>query len=135
MTGLDTNVLVRYIVQDEPAQAAAATQLLESQCTRDNPGFVSHLVLAELCWVLGRGYGYDRDTLQTVLTGLLSSVELSVQESAVAWQALRAFQSGNADFADYLIGSSHAAHGCVTTWTFDRKAAKSPWHQLVGDAP
>jgi predicted nucleic-acid-binding protein len=131
VNGLDTNVLIRYIVQDDAAQSAAATKLIENRCTRQTPGFVSHLVLAELTWVLHRGYGYGRDTIQDILAGLLSSVELQVQEPATAWRALQAFRKGNADFADYLIGCIHEAHGCQATWTFDQKAAQSFVHQLV----
>src|SRR5699024_4784317 len=109
----------------------AATKLIEDGCTRQTPGFVSHLVLAEITWVLHRGYGYSRDTIRDILTALLSSVELQVQEPAVAWRALQAFRKSNADFADYLIVCVDNAHGCQTTWTFDRKAAKSDDHDLV----
>ena len=131
MIGLDTNVLVRYIVQDDARQAEAAARLMESRCTRDEPGFISHIVLAELCWVLSKGYGYDRKVQASVLSSLLVTAELDVQESEVAWQALRAFEKGNADFADYLIGHIGRDAGCEATWTFDRKAAKSGLHQLL----
>src|SRR5699024_1283498 len=95
VNGLDTNVLIRYIVQDDAAQAAAATKLIQNRCTRQTPGFVSHLVLAEITWVLHRGYGYGRGTIEAILAGLLSSVELQVQEPAIVWRALQAFRKGN----------------------------------------
>lgn len=63
MTGLDTNVLVRYIVQDDAKQARLATRHLESQCTPDSPGRINVIVLCELAWVLARGYGYDRQVV------------------------------------------------------------------------
>lgn len=136
MIGLDTNVLVRYIVQDDAHQAAAATGLIEGQCTRDNPGLVSHLVLAELCWVLGRGYGYDRKLQASVLSALLATAELRVQQPDSVWPAIRAFEQGPADFADYLMAQINREQGCDATWTFDRKAAQSPLHRLLaGDGP
>ncbi|MEZ5614389.1 MAG: type II toxin-antitoxin system VapC family toxin [Rhodocyclaceae bacterium] len=131
MIGLDTNVLLRYIVRDDAAQAKAAGRLIEARCSKDAPGHVSHIVLAELAWVLGRGYGYAKAEVVKVMEAILSSAELKVQESAPAWAALRAFQSGQADFADYLIGAVNESCGCETTCTFDKRAAKSGWHTLL----
>ena len=132
MIGLDTNVLLRYIVRDEAAQAKAASRLIEGRCSKEEPGHVTHVVLAELAWVLGRGYGYTKAEVVKVLAAILSSAELRVQESAQAWAALRAFQAGQADFADYLIGAANAACGCSATFSFDKRAAKSGWHTLLG---
>lgn len=131
MIGLDTNVLVRYIVRDDKKQTAAATRLIESQCTPETPGFISLLVLAELSWVLTRGYGYSKPILVAVLSKLLSAAELAVEDSANAHVALRTYQAGNADFADYLIGVRGHAAGCEATVTFDRRAAGSSWHRLI----
>ena len=131
MIGLDTNVLVRYIVRDDKKQAMAATRLIEKHCTEETPGFVSQLVLAELFWVLSRGYEYPKAVLVSVLTQLLSAVELQVETAEDVWTALRAYESGPAEFADYLIGLRGRAYGCETTITFDKKAAKSNMHTLV----
>jgi predicted nucleic-acid-binding protein len=131
MIGLDTNVLLRYIVRDDAAQAKAASRLIEQRCSKERPGHVSHVVLAELAWVLGRGYGYAKAEVVKVLAAVLSSAELKVQEAAIVWAALRAFQSGQADFADCLIGAVNAECGCETTVTFDKRAAKSGWHSLT----
>lgn len=131
MIGLDTNVLLRYIVRDDAAQAQAASRLIETRCSREQPGHVSHVVLAELAWVLGRGYGYAKAEVVKVLAAILSSAELKVQEAALAWAALRAFQSGQADFADYLIGAVNADCDCEMTFTFDKRTAQSGWHTLL----
>lgn len=131
MIGLDTNVLVRYIVQDDPEQAARAGALIEAQCSDESPGFVSMLVLAELCWVLSKGYGYDRPVLEDVLTNLLTTTDLVVEQAADAWAALQDFKRGPADYTDYLIGRRGLGCGCKTTYTFDRKAARSKLHSLV----
>jgi len=129
--GLDTNVLLRYIVRDDAAQAKAASRLIEGRCSKEAPGHVSQVVLAELAWVLGRGYGYAKEEVVKVLAAILSSAELRVQEAALAWAALRAYQAGQADFADYLIGAVNESAGCETTCTFDKRAAKSGWHTLL----
>ena len=131
MIGLDTNVLARYIVRDDKKQTAAATRLIEAQCTEESPGFVSLLVLAELFWVLSRGYGYQKAVLVTVFTKLLSAVELRIETADDAWTALRAYRDGPAELADYLIALRARANGCETIATFDRKAARSALHTLV----
>lgn len=130
MIGLDTNVLVRYIVQDEPSQAAAATELIEQSLSDAHPGFVSQLVLVELVWVL-RGYGYSRSVIADVLTRLLGAIEIRVEQVELVWPALRAYSEGPADFADYLIGMRARAAGCSVVKTFDRKAARSNYHELL----
>ena len=131
MIGLDTNVLVRYIVRDDEDQAAAASRLVESRCTADEPGIISRIVLCELAWVLGRGYGYDRKTVANVIRQVLSVEELRVETAETAWQAVRLFEAGNADFADYLIGVTNRRNNAVATFTFDREAAKSDLFELV----
>ncbi|MGB9429123.1 MAG: type II toxin-antitoxin system VapC family toxin [Gammaproteobacteria bacterium] len=131
MIGLDTNILVRYLVRDDAKQAVIAGKLIETRCTDASPGFVSQLVLAELFWVLTRGYEYPKALLVGVLTKLLTASELEIEDSTNAWTALRAYESGNADFADYLIGLCARSTGCETTYTFDKRAAKSGLHTLA----
>jgi predicted nucleic-acid-binding protein len=129
--GLDTNVLVRYVVQDDAAQARAASRLIETRCTGEDPGFVSLLVLAELVWVLDRAYGYARDQVGSVLDGILTAAELKVEQPDLARRALVDYGNGPADFADYLIGHVNAACGCSTTATFDKRTVKSALHNLI----
>ena len=131
MIGLDTNVLVRYVVQDDPEQAAAATRLIENRCTPEEPAFVSSLVLAELAWVLRGPYSYSRGLVAGVLRQILRTVEFTVEEPAVAWAALTEFEAGGADFADCWIGHCNHARGCRSTYTFDIKAARGPHFTLV----
>lgn len=131
MIGLDTNVLARYIVQDDPEQAERATALIETRCTREQPGHVDPVVLCELVWVLERAYGYTRTTVSAVLRQILSTAELTVAFPDSAWAALRAYEQGSADYADYLIGAHNRSAGCETTYTFDRRASKSAWHSPV----
>jgi predicted nucleic-acid-binding protein len=125
MIALDTNVLIRFIVQDDKRQARAAEKLIV-RCSADDPGFVNLIVLCEITWVLKSGYGYDRKVLSAVVRGILSSVELLVEESESVWQALRIFESGSADFADCLTGVHNKNKQSATTYTFDATAAKTP---------
>ncbi len=120
MIGLDTNVLVRYLAQDDRAQAAAATALIENQCTEDNAGFVGLVVLAEVAWVSESSYGASRAEVADIVKRILSTRQLVVQDAEVAWQSLRQFESGRADFAACLIRCSAEAAGCHQVVSFDK---------------
>jgi predicted nucleic-acid-binding protein len=129
---LDTNVLVRYIVQDDAAQAAAATRLIESECRADEPGLVSSITLCELVWVLGRGYRTGKQRIVAVLRAILAAEELQAEDPELAWRALGLFESGAGDFADYLVGASNRTRGATTTYTFDKTAGASDLFTLIG---
>lgn len=131
MIALDTNVLVRFIVRDDERQAEAATRLMEDRCTAETPGIVSPVVLCELVWVLTSGYGYKRDMVVRVLRRILTVRELQVQNPALMLRAVKLFEEGPADFADYLIGLSNREAKADATFTFDVKAAKSDLFRLL----
>ncbi len=131
MIALDTNVLARYVVADDPRQAAAARRLIESSCTSESPGVVSLVVLCELVWVLGQGYRYRRNQVALVLRRLLAAQDLTVERSELAWQALNLYEEGTADFSDYVIGLCGRHEKASVTCTFDRRAATSPLFRLV----
>jgi predicted nucleic-acid-binding protein len=120
--GLDTNVMVRYLTEDDPLQSAAAARLIDS-LSASSPGFISLAVVVELVWVLQACYCADRDNLAQVLEKLLRSRELVVEQVELAWQALHRFSASRADFADCLIERTAHAAGCDHIATFDRQAA------------
>ena len=124
MIGLDTNVLVRYIMQDDAEQSPLAGKLIAGLSEKDG-GFVSLVTLVEIVWVLTACYDLQRSDIVRTVTGLLQSRELVVQYGDVALRAVRFYEAGNADFADCLIDGSGTAAGCQHTVTFDRKAARS----------
>jgi predicted nucleic-acid-binding protein len=126
MIGLDTNVLVRYITQDHPEQSKLATDYIEKKCTANSPGYVNHIVICELIWVLNRAYRFEKNIVSEVIGKILLSSELVVEDSDTVWQALEAYKSESADFADYLISIKNHSAGCVTTSTFDKAAAGFP---------
>ncbi|WMD21629.1 type II toxin-antitoxin system VapC family toxin [Achromobacter seleniivolatilans] len=130
MIGLDTNVLVRYFAQDDPAQAKKATELIES-LTADSPGYVTQVALIELVWVLGRAYGLPRADIVQVIETLLRTKELNVEAAETVWKALRRYASSSADFADCLIELICHDAQCDYTATFDIKAATSAGMRLL----
>jgi len=130
MIGIDTNVLVRYIVQDDEQQAALATEAIEA-CSVERPGWISVIVLCEIVWVLSYAYGYEKDSIQAVLQRLFLASELIVERQDQAWLALRSFTQGNADFSDYFIAHTNQASGCESTITFDKKASIHQFFQLL----
>jgi predicted nucleic-acid-binding protein len=123
--GVDTNVLVRYIAQDDPAQSKKATTLIERECSEASPGFVGLVVLVEVVWVAETCYQASREDVARMVRQILGSRQLVVQDAETAWQALRLFEQGKADFADCLIERSASAAGCSRTVTFDKDAAKT----------
>ncbi len=131
MTGIDTNVLVRYLIQDDPVQAKAATRFIEGTCTKDSPGFLNHLVLCETLWVLEGCYDQPRGTLIRTIEQILRVAQLRVDEPQIAWQALEDYRNNQVDFADHLLGRINRSNDCRTTMTFDRQASKSPEFTLL----
>lgn len=130
MIGLDTNVLVRYIMQDDPKQSPKATRLVES-LTGDQPGFVPLVAVVELVWVLSSSYRLTREQQVEALDLLLRSREIVVDRADLVLQAQRRFARGGADFGDCLIERIAQAQGCRTTMTFDAAAAKAAGMTLV----
>src|SRR6201993_2022309 len=125
MIGLDTNVVVRYLTHDDPAQTASAMRVMNS-LSFDSPGFLSLVVMAELVWVLAISYRYQKEEIEQVLENLLRTKELLIERADIVSQASRAFKAGRADFADYLIERFAHAAECEVTITFDQKAATVP---------
>jgi len=117
MNGLDTNVLIRYLVADDEAQAARAKRYIES-----GPSYVNCIVLSEVVWVLESAYGYDKVAVVSVLEGLLSTHEVEVEDAEVALAALHDYRRTTAGFTDCLVGRRNAAHGCNETGSFDKRA-------------
>jgi predicted nucleic-acid-binding protein len=131
LIGLDANVVVRYLVQDDPPQSAAATRLMERVLSAELPGLITGITLCEIVWVLAECYGADRDRIAAVIEGLLTSRQLVVDEADLVWNALRDWRASSADFSDALIGRQVLARGAEKTVTFDRAAAKLPRFELL----
>lgn len=122
MIGLDTNVLVRYLVQDDPTQTRQANALIDRAAAHETAMFINHVVMCELAWVLGRGYGYARPALAEVIEKILLGRQFEIEKKDLVWAALANFKSSKADFSDCLIGVINELAGCESTLTFDRSA-------------
>lgn len=119
MIGLDTNVLVRYLVQDHPLQSKKAAAFIEKNCSHEAPAFISEIVLCELVWVLESAYGYKKDVIIQALERILMTAQFKVENKDNVWEALSAYRRSKADFSDCLIGAKNHTAGCEKTATFD----------------
>ena len=124
MLGLDTNVLIRFLVADDPAQFGRAQKLIRRESNNGEPVFISLLVLLETEWVLRSRYSLDKSEVSAALAGLLESNELRVEDESSVEEALHLWNDSSAEFADCLIGARHRALGCHATATFDTKASR-----------
>jgi predicted nucleic-acid-binding protein len=131
VTALDTNVLVRFLVQDDPVQAQVATEIMDG-LRDDAPGFVGREVLVELVWVLSRAYGFARADIATAIDGLLSATELVVEASDDVGAAVERYRNDGFDFADLMIAAAARRAGSRDLVTFDRKIARLPGVGLLG---
>jgi predicted nucleic-acid-binding protein len=120
MIGLDTNVLVRYLVQDDPAQGRLATKVIATASRAGERLFLSTIVLCELVWVLESAYKYPKDTIDGTLEKILLTAQFEVEDKDAAWLALADYRASGIDFADALIGRRNLRSGCDATLTFDR---------------
>lgn len=124
MIGLDTNILVRYLAQDDPVQSAKATEIIEQRLTADDPGFVSIVAMVETVWVLDRAYGLAPREIATTIERMLQADALVVQDEQEVFSAMVALKKGQGPFSDAVIAALGAKAGCAHTLSFDRKAAR-----------
>ncbi|GAA1727113.1 PIN domain-containing protein [Isoptericola hypogeus] len=129
MIAIDTNVLVRYAVRDDPEQTALADELIDA-FTTEEPGLVTLIVLVECWWVLGSSYSHPSDRRREFVEALLATQEIRVERNDTVRAALRRTSDGG-DLADALIAQTAAEAGCTTVMTFDKGAARSAGMQLL----
>ncbi len=124
MIGLDTNLLLRYLAQDDPTQSPRATEIIEHRLTEQEPGFVSLVSILEVVWVLKSLFQRSRQQIANDIEMLLAADTLEVQNEQQVYSAVVALRNGTGTFEDALIGSLGIWRGCSTTLTFDEDAAK-----------
>jgi predicted nucleic-acid-binding protein len=134
MKGLDTNVLVRFLVdaQGDPEQHEQAASYMQAQCTPGSPCYISIVALCELAWVLERSYKLGRTAIADEIESLLDVRQLIVADREVVRRALADYRHGNADFPDHLLAWLGHVEGCEATATFDRKAGRQPLFEYIG---
>jgi len=124
MTGLDTNILIRHLTQDDAVQSPIATQLIEEKLTEEAPGFVSLVTMAELAWALRSNYGWAPEQIAGAFQWLIQVDSIVVQNQDEVFAAISAVEMGLGTFDDALIGALGQWAGCDTTLTFDVKASR-----------
>jgi predicted nucleic-acid-binding protein len=130
MIGLDTNVLVRYLAQDDPVQSRQATALIEHRLSEQDPGFVSVVAMVETAWVLERAYGLSANEIAAAIERMLQADALVVEDEQKVFTAMMALRQGRGSFADALIAALGSRAGCTHTVTFDRRALRLPGFAL-----
>lgn len=130
MTGIDTNILVRFFAQDDLDQSHRVDEVLQLFTSRD-PGFVTSVAVVELAWVLRRQYGVSKAQFIGYVEQLIDSPEIVLEHESALKQALIGCSRGKADFADCLIERVCAEAGCTRTVTFDAGAAKASLMSLL----
>ena len=126
MLGIDTNVLVRFLVRDDQTQFEKARKLLKREVSSGRRVFINQLVLLEAEWVLRSRYGLPKTQMLETISGLLDAPDIQLEDEPAVEEALFIWRDANADFADCLIGARNRRLGCKATATFDTKALKLP---------
>lgn len=130
MIGLDTNILVRYLTQDDPIQSRKAIEIIERRLSLTEPGFVSVVTIAETVWVLDRAYNFSNREIAAAIERMLQVEVLVIQHEQEVFAAMIAFKQGRSSFSDALIAELGAQAGCLHTLTFDQKALRFPRFRL-----
>ncbi len=131
MRGLDTNVLVRYLTQDDPVQADTAAGVIEDAGKRGGKLVVQPLVLCELAWVLDSAYGVGKREILDVTERILRTAQFEIPEKDVVWRALADYRAGKGDFSDYLLARQNEKAGVAATLTFDRALKGNPRFRVL----
>jgi len=131
MIGLDTNILIRYLTQDDPVQSVKATEILEHRLTAKNPGFVSVVAMVETVRVLDRASGLTAQEIAIAVEHLLQVEVLAIENEQEIFTAMVSLKQGRGSFADALIAELGSRAGCTRTLTFDQKAVRLPGFELA----
>jgi len=121
MIGVDTNVLVRFVVEDDKRQTEHANALFRRALAKGEQIFVSDVVLCQLVWVLAAAYRVPRQEIAELLTNLMRARQIEIDDADLVRQALDAFRAGRGDFADYVIRERAMSAGCSSVATFEKR--------------
>ena len=130
MIGLDTNIILRYLTQDDPIQSVKATEIIERRLSEENPGFVSIVAMVEIVWVLDRAYRLAAHEIASAIERTLQIDVLVVENEQEVFTAMIALKEGQGSFADAVIAAPGARARCSCTLTFDHKALRLPGFEL-----
>ena len=131
MIGLDTNILIRYLTQDDPGQSRKATREIEKGLSAGHMFFISDIVMCELVWVLETAYGYDCVEIDPILENILRIKQFQFENKDLLWRSLSDYRGHRGDFADHLIGQIGQEAGCLETLTFDTELKNNPVFRVL----
>ena len=131
MIGLDTNILVRYLTQDDPEQSMKVNDEIEKGLAAGDMFFITNIVMCELVWVLETSYGYDCRDISPVLENILRTRQFKFENKDLLWISLSDYRNKKGDFADHLIGQTGHKAGCRETLTFDSGLQNNPSFRLL----
>ena len=131
MIGLDSNVLLRALIDDDAVQSRRAQKFLTQNCSEQQPGFINAIVLAEIYWVTRQLPNFDKNKFVELVSGLLDSASFRISDERAVLLALADLKVGKAGFADYLIVRLNEAAGAVPTFTFDKLASRHPCFETI----
>ncbi len=131
MIGLDTNILIRYLTQDDSNQSKKAAHEIEKGLTSGHVFFIADIVMCELVWVLETAYGYDRREIVPVLENILRTKQFQFENKDLLWKSLADYRNKKGDFADHLIGQAGHKAGCCETITFDAGLKNNPLFRVL----
>lgn len=131
MIGLDTNILVKYLTQDDPGQSKKANTEIEKGLSAGHMFYIADIVICELVWVLETAYGCDRREIVPVLENILRTKQFRFEDKDLLWQSLADYRNKKGDFADHLIGRAGHKAGCSETLTFDAGLRDNPVFRVL----
>ena len=131
MTGLDTNVLLRYLTLDDKEQASVAAREIEAAAAAGERMLIQPLVLCELAWVLESAYRFGKPEILTILERILVTAQFEIAQKDTVWAALGDYRRGRGDFSDYYVGRANEKHGAPFTLTFDKALKDEPRFRLL----
>ena len=131
MIGIDTNVVLRYLLKDDKLQTAKAERILEHTLKEDGPGFVSLVTVLETFWVLESFYKFSGQEIISAIEQLIRAETLFIQNEREVYYALQVVKKGEGTFNDVLVSALSFWSGCTHTLTFDRKASRLPGFKLI----
>jgi predicted nucleic-acid-binding protein len=129
--GLDTNVLVRYLTQDDKKQAEVAAEIIEGAAAKGEKMLIQPIILCEMVWVLESAYDFPQSDILGALEGILRVAQFEIAEKDTVRQALSDYRHGKADFSDYYLGRANEKAGAATTLTFDKTLKGTPRFQVL----
>lgn len=131
MIGIDTNVLLRFLTQDDLQQAQIAEDLISKYYHKEKSILINNIVICEIIWVLEKGYEYSKKQIKDALKSILSTMEFTFENLEILWVSLEEYEKYNTDFSDILIGNLNLSLNCSTTLTFDKKTSNLQSFQKI----